>query len=127
MRTSTVLIASLLALASPVGAQTASARSAGAYQPGVSISAAPPLVDTGSEAYPSFPTGADGRGVSVTAAPPLVDTGSQAYPSSATGAGERENRVVAGGAIVTLPSGQSMPEEVNSFPPGFTDPYLAHR
>ena len=98
MRTSTILIASLLAVASPAGAQLAYARSANGYE----------------------------TGVSVTAAPPAVDTGSEAYPSSATGAGERQNAVIAGGPLVTLSNGEGMPESVNSFPPGFTDPYLAH-
>jgi hypothetical protein len=120
MRTPIVLIASLLALVSPAGAPTAFARLLGG------VTAAPPLVDTGSEAYPSSPTGADGRDVSVTAAPPAVDTGSQAYPSSATGAGEPGNYVIAGGAMVPPPTGDGMPESVNSFPPGFTDPYMAH-
>jgi hypothetical protein len=54
MRTAIVLIASLLALASPAGAQTAFARLPSG------VTAAPPLVDTGSEVYPSSPTGADG-------------------------------------------------------------------
>jgi hypothetical protein len=127
MRTSIILMTSLLALASPAVAQTASAQSRGGYQPSVSISATPPVADTGSEAYPSSPTGADESRATVTAAPPVVDTGSEAYPSSATGAGEHENQVIAGGQMVTLSNGQSMPESINSFPPGFTDRYLAHR
>jgi hypothetical protein len=100
MRSSTILMTSLLALASPATAQTASARSVGAHQTGVPFSAAPAV----------------------------VHTGSQVYPSPATGADERGNPVIAGGAIVTLPTGgDSMPESVNSFPPGFADLYLAYR
>jgi hypothetical protein len=99
MRTSTILMTSLLALASPATAQTASARSVGAHQTGSSSSAALPV----------------------------VDPGLQAYPSSATGADERGNPVIANGAIVTPPTGDGMPESVNSFPPGFTNTYLAHR
>ena len=98
MRTSTILIASLLALGSPAGAQIAYAKSADAYR----------------------------SGVSATAAPPAVDTGSGKYPSSAPGGGERQIAVIAGGPLVTLSNGEGMPETVNSFPPGFTDPYLAH-
>lgn len=128
MRTSIILVTSLLGLASPAIAQTASAQSSGAYQAGVSITATPPVVDTGSEAYPSSPTGADGRRTTITAAaPPVVDAGSEVYPSSATGAGEHENPVIAGGAIVSLSNSESMPESINSFPRGFTDPYLARR
>src|SRR5689334_9724697 len=127
MRTSNILIASLLALASPAGALTASAQSAGAYESGVSVTAAPPIVDTGSARYPSSRAGVDGRRVSVTAAPPFVDAGSEKYPSSATGAGGRENTVIAGRAIVSLSNGESMPESINSFPPGFTDPYFSCR
>ncbi|MBV8094589.1 MAG: hypothetical protein JO110_15460 [Acetobacteraceae bacterium] len=126
MRHSAVLIASLLGLALTAGAHPVSARPASAYHSGVSISTAPPVIDTGSEAYPSSPTGAGEHRASVTAAPPAIDTGSETYPSSATGAGERTNPVVAGGPMVLLSNGQSMPESVNSFPPGFTDPYLAH-
>jgi hypothetical protein len=55
MRTPTLLTASLLALALPVGTQTASARSIGGYQSGVSVTAAPPLVDTGSTLIPAHP------------------------------------------------------------------------
>ena len=86
MHSSKIAMASLLAMSVLVGAPTAFARTAGAYQPSVTISAAPPVVDTGSEAYPNSPTGVGAGGVTVSAAPPVVDTGSQAYPSSPTGA-----------------------------------------
>ena len=84
------------------------------------------MPDTGSEAYPSSPIGANGRSVGITAAPTVVDTGSELDPGSETGAGERENPVIAGGPLVTLSNGDGMPQSVNSFPPGFTDTYLAN-
>ena len=84
-------MASLLAMSALAGAPSAFARNAQPYQPSVTISAAPPV----------------------------VDTGSQAYPSSPTGAGAGANHVVAGGPLVTLSGGESMPQSVNSAPPGF--------
>ena len=130
MRTSTILFASMLAIASSAGGGTAFGRSEGCYsnyQPSVRITAAPPVIDTGSEAYPGSPTGAAGRAVNVTAAPPVLDVGSERLPSSPTGASGRETAVIAGGPVVTFSNGESMPQSVNSFPPGFTNQYLSRR
>ena len=124
MRTSTILLASLLVMTSPIAAQTASARSLAA---GVGVTAAPRVLDTGSQKYPSSPSGASESRTAVTGEPPQLDIGSEQYPSSATGAGERANPVVAGGAIVNLAGSESMPESASSLPPDFTNPYLAHR
>jgi hypothetical protein len=98
MRILILSTAALLALALPAVAKTACAQSARVWKSSTRSSAA----------------GA------------VIDTRSRAYPSSSSAADELATPVIAGGTMVTLSEGDSMPESASSLPPGFTDPYLAH-